>query len=242
MILPYNLQMRNNILKHIAIIMDGNGRWAKKNNLSVSNGHKKGLENAKKIIAKVIELKIEKLTLFAFSSENKYRPELEINSIFSLFLEYLQNEIKQLEDNNIHFKVLGDIALFPNIIQKKIINTEKKLLNQTGLQLNIAAGYGGRWDIVETTKKISKDLLANKIVIDNINEELFSNYSITGANSDVDLLIRTGGEYRISNFLLWNLAYSELFFSDKYWPDFDEQELEKAINNFKERTRRFGRR
>ena len=199
------------------------------------------LENAKKIIQTLENYQIPKLTLFAFSSENNHRSKVETNYIFNLFLEYLINEFKTLQEKNVKFKVVGNINIFPKKLAQKILYTQEKLVHNTGLSLNIAAGYGGRWDIVQSTKLIAKKVIDNELKIEQIDEELFNSHLTTDNNGDVDLLIRTGGEYRISNFLLWDLAYSELYFSDKFWPDFGENELTEAINFFNGRTRRFGK-
>ncbi len=213
--------------KHVAIIMDGNGRWAQLRKLSRIHGHKAGVESVRKVVKQSIKLKIETLTLFAFSSENNKRPNTEIKLLFALFLHVLKAEVIKLNQKNIRLKFIGDLTIFPNNVQKLAKLSVNKLAKNTGLLLVIAVNYGGRWDIVRACQKITGKITEEKIK---------NNLSI----SDVDLLIRSSGEIRISNFLLWQCAYSEFYFTKTLWPDFDEDEFLNAINNFNNRQRTFG--
>lgn len=222
--------------------MDGNGRWAKNKLLPRFSGHQQGLKAVRKVVKECITLKIEVLTLFAFSSENKNRPKEEIKLLTKLFESALKKEITKLNENNVHLNIIGDISFFGNKLQKLIKDAEGKLKKNNGLTLNIAANYGGRWDIVETCKKISTKIEKGDIKINDINEELFSKNTSLSGYPEVDLLIRTSNEFRISNFMLWDIAYSELYFTPVLWPDFDAEELNKAIVEYQNRDRRFGKR
>ncbi|MDF7671352.1 isoprenyl transferase [Orbaceae bacterium ESL0721] len=228
------------IPNHVAIIMDGNGRWAKQRNQLRAIGHRAGLKTVRKIVTYAANQGVKALTLYAFSSENWNRPETEVSALMSLFVYALNREIKSLAKNNIRLQIIGDISKFSQQLQKLILNAVKLTQNNSGLVLNIAANYGGRWDIVESAKKIASKVLQGELSIDEITEEHF-NLEITMSNLPaVDLVIRTGGEYRMSNFLLWQSAYSELYFTDTLWPDFTEKQFEKAITTFNTRERRFG--
>ena len=219
--------------KHIAVIMDGNGRWAKKRNMPRSFGHAKGLSSVQKIIKYSIDYKIEALTLYAFSTENSKRPKKEINDLIKLFDKSITKEANNLVKNNINLRILGDITFFPELLQKKINKLELLCKNNNGLNLNIALNYGGQQEIVNAANKSFKT--KKNITIKDIEKFLD-----TASLPDVDLLIRTGGEKRISNFLLWQLAYSELFFDDRLWPDFNEAILIDALYSYQRRSRRFG--
>jgi len=228
--------------QHIAIIMDGNGRWAKSKNLPRSSGHQRGVQSVRKIVKHCAQLGVNTLTLFAFSSENLNRSSEEVGLLFKLFLTVLKNETKKLENNNIKLRIIGDLSVFTPEIQLLAEEAEIKLQKNTGLNLVIAANYGGQWDIVQATKKITAKSLANKINPEEIDLAMFQEHTALAGLPSVDLLIRTSGEERISNFLLWDIAYSELYFSKTLWPDFDENELNIAISNFQSRDRRFGQR
>ena len=228
--------------KHIAIIMDGNGRWAKSKHLPRSSGHQRGVQSVRKIVKHCAQLGVNTLTLFAFSSENLNRSSEEVGLLFKLFLTVLKNETKKLEDNNIKLRIIGDLSVFTSEIQALAEDAEIQLQKNTGLNLVVAANYGGQWDIVEATKKITAKSLANKITLEEIDSNMFQEHTALAGLPSVDLLIRTSGEERISNFLLWDIAYSELYFSKTLWPDFDEKELDNAISNFHSRDRRFGQR
>jgi undecaprenyl diphosphate synthase len=224
-----------NIPKHIAIIMDGNGRWAKKRLLPRIAGHKKGVGAVRDIVKHCGKIGVETLTLFAFSSENKNRSEQEVTLLFELFLMVLKKEVNKLNKHNVQLKIIGDMSLFPLDVQETATESQALLTDNTGLTLVIAANYGGQWDIVNACKQA----MAEGINADKLNEQNFAQYlSLKG--DTVDLLIRSGGELRISNFLLWDIAYSELYFTDTLWPDFDASELDKSIENFNRRDRRYG--
>ncbi|MFN7038877.1 MAG: isoprenyl transferase [Alphaproteobacteria bacterium] len=227
---------------HIAIIMDGNGRWARSKTLPLKLGHKKGAEAAKITITAAIKRGIRYLTLYAFSSENWQRPVNEINDLMSLLKYYLRMEINNLQKQNIKLKIIGDHNLLAPDIKEEIDKAEKLTSNNSGLHLNIAFSYGSRQEIIEATKNIAYDLKANKVKLEEISDEVFSNYLYTKNIPDPDLLIRTSGEQRISNFLLWQAAYAELFFTQTLWPDFNENDLNDAINAYQLRKRRYGKR
>jgi len=228
--------------KHIAIIMDGNGRWAKSKHLPRSSGHQRGVQSVRKIVKHCSKLGVNTLTLFAFSSENLNRSSEEVSLLFKLFLTVLKNETKKLNDNNIKLKIIGDLSVFTPKIQELASTAEKQLANNNGLNLVIAANYGGQWDIAESTKKIAIKSVKGEIDPEKINTSLFHTYTSLAEFPKVDFLIRTSGEVRISNFLLWEIAYSELYFCSTLWPDFDEHELDTAIESFHLRERRFGKR
>ena len=228
--------------QHIAIIMDGNGRWAKSKHLPRSSGHQKGVQSVRKIVKHCGQLGVNTLTLFAFSSENLNRSSEEVGLLFKLFLTVLKNETTKLNDNNIKLKIIGDLSVFTPEIQRLAIDAEKQLTNNNGLNLVIAANYGGQWDIAESAKKIAIKSVSGEIDPEKIDASLFHTYSSLADFPKVDLLIRTSGEVRISNFLLWEIAYSELYFCNTLWPDFDEYELDTAIESFHLRERRFGKR
>ncbi|SMN14508.1 Undecaprenyl diphosphate synthase [uncultured Candidatus Thioglobus sp.] len=224
-----------NIPKHIAIIMDGNGRWAKKRKLPRIVGHKKGVDAVREIVKHCGIIGVETLTLFAFSSENKNRSNEEVTLLFKLFLSVLKQEVKKLNKYNVQLKIIGELSLFPIDVQKTATEAQTLLANNTGLTLVIAANYGGQWDIINACKQAITD----GVSATELNEEKFSQY-LSLQNNTVDLLIRSSGEQRISNFLLWDIAYSELHFTDTLWPDFDAGELDKAIESFNQRDRRYG--
>ncbi|BCN93439.1 isoprenyl transferase [Thiomicrorhabdus immobilis] len=224
--------------KHIAIIMDGNGRWAKKRLLPRFVGHQKGLNAVKRIVSYSSEIGIEALTLFAFSTENWKRPKDEVNKLMGLFLKALQKEVKKLSENNVQLRIIGDRSAFSEEIQQHIVLAEQMTQNNTGLVLSIAANYGGRADIVEAVKQWQ---LANPAqTIHDLSENDLTHFVALADLPEPDLLIRTGGEQRISNFLIWQMAYAELYFTDALWPDFDEKQLDMAIESFSKRERRFG--
>ena len=228
--------------KHIAIIMDGNGRWAKSKHLPRSSGHQKGVQSVRKIVKHCATIGVNTLTLFAFSSENMKRSDEEVSLLFKLFLTVLKSETKKLKDNNIKLKIIGDLSVFTPEIQSLAEDAQEQLQNNNGLNLVIAANYGGQWDIAEAAKKIAEKVSVDGLKPQDIDSDLFHNYTALAQYPRVDLLIRTSGEVRISNFLLWDIAYSELYFCDTLWPDFDEEELNLAIESFHSRDRRFGER
>lgn len=228
------------IPKHIGIIMDGNGRWAKNRNQLRIAGHRAGLRAVRRTVERANELGVKVLTLYAFSSENWNRPEQEVSALMALFIYALNKEVKILHRNNIQLNIIGDITRFPAQIQKMIKLAQAKTMNNTGLILNIAANYGGRWDIVNSVKKLINQYEQQSITLDMIDEEAINKEIALYGLPAVDLVIRTGGEYRISNFLLWQIAYSELYFTDVLWPDFNKETLDDAISEFIKRERRFG--
>lgn len=227
---------KNNMPTHLAIIMDGNGRWAKQQGKIRSFGHKFGAKTVKDIIKEVNNLNIKHLTLYAFSTENWKRPKDEINTIMNLVIEYLNKETDDLVKENVKMDFIGDIESLPEKTLNSMKDTIERTKNGTGLHVHIALNYGGRKEIVNATKRIIEE----GINAEDITEELFSKYLYNNENTDIDLLIRTGGDIRISNFLLWQIAYSELYFCDVLWPNFNVEELHKAIYSFQHKERRFG--
>lgn len=228
------------IPKHIAIIMDGNGRWAKIRKQLRIVGHREGLKAVRKTVKYAHELGVKVLTLYAFSSENWKRPEQEVSALMALFIYALNKEVKLLHENNMRINIIGDISRFSVQLQKMILQAQERTKNNTGLILNIAANYGGRWDIVNAVKKVIHKFEENNIKLDDINEDVINQEISLCELPPIDLVIRTGGEYRISNFLLWQIAYSELYFTDVLWPDFNKHALDDAISEFSRRERRFG--
>jgi len=227
----------NQVPKHIAIIMDGNGRWAQQRNKKRTTGHKAGVERAREAIETAAKMQVESLTLFAFSSENWNRPKEEVSYLMELFIVALNREINALNKNNVRLKFLGNTKVFNSKLQQSIEQAEQLTAANTGLKLNIAANYGGRWDIVNSVNQ----WLIDSERMDTIDETTLSQYLSTNCLPDLDLLIRTGGEKRISNFLIWQAAYAELYFCDTLWPDFDANSLIEAINDYATRQRRFGK-
>lgn len=223
--------------QHIAIVMDGNGRWAKKRFLPRVAGHVKGVDAVRRTIEACLSRKIPYLTVFAFSSENWNRPLEEVGFLMNLFLSTLEKETDKLHANNIRLNVVGDIGRFAPELQEAITQAEERTSANTALTLTVCANYGGRWDIVQAARKMVQD----GVEMAEMTEDTLASYLALSGLPDPDLFIRTGGEKRISNFLLWQLAYTELFFTETYWPDFDESELEKAILFFQTRERRFGK-
>ncbi len=229
----------DNLPKHIAIIMDGNRRWAKAHNLDVAQGHKEGAENLKKIAKFANKIGIKYMTVYAFSTENWKRTKEEVGALMKLLKFYIMDFFKSY-DENIKIKVIGKVSELPKDIQEEIAKVEEKTENNTGLVLNIAFNYGGRDEITTAVKRIAEKVKNNEIKIDDINEKLVSDNLYTAGEPDPDLLIRTSGEERISNFLPWQISYSEFVFTDKYWPEYDEKELLESIKIYQKRTRRFG--
>ena len=223
--------------RHIAIIMDGNGRWAKRRLMPRVAGHRKGVEALRGVIRSCAERGVSHLTVFAFSSENWRRPQEEVTLLMELFMRALENEVARLHENEIRFRVIGDLSGFSERIQILIRNAEELTRNNTRLTFTVAANYGGRWDIVQAVKK----LMATGAAVDDVNEAALMQHLSMAGMPEPDLFIRTGGEQRISNFLLWQLAYTELHFTDALWPDFDAVALDAAIESYRTRERRFGR-
>lgn len=227
--------------RHIAIIMDGNNRWFKQHNNSQLSGHRKGALQSRTITNYCADLGIEYLTLFVFSSENWLRPKKEVSSLMALFLSVLQQrEVNKLHDRNIKINFIGDSSRFPKKLQEKMHIAKELTKNNTGLTVNVAANYGGRWDIANAAKDIAEKVKQGSLEPDEINQELLQKHISIGDIPEPDLCIRTGGEKRISNFLLWQFAYTELYFTDTFWPDFSENEFDLALENYAKRQRRFG--
>ena len=235
-----NIINKDDLPKHIGIIMDGNGRWARKRGMPRIAGHRAGAQTLRKIVEFCDDIGIKVLTAYAFSTENWKRPKKEVDSLMSLMLEYLMNAEKELAGKNVMIKVIGDIEKLSPEIQEQIKKTERISKDNTGLRLNLAINYGGRNEIINAVKKISGDVKEGKIKIDDINEELVSQYMYTYDIDDPDIIIRPSGELRISNFLLWQAAYSEFWFSNVLWPDFKPKDMLKAIRDYQKRDRRFG--
>ena len=221
--------------------MDGNNRWAKQRHLPGLAGHKAGVHSVRQTIEACVELGVKVLTLFAFSSENWKRPEKEVSGLMELFLLSLDREVKKLHRHGIRLQIIGDRSRFSEKLQKRMHDAELLTANNTRLILNVAANYGGRWDIVESAKKLTQACVRGEIQLDDIDEMLFNDSTSLASVPPPDLCIRTGGEQRISNFLIWQMAYTELYFCDCFWPDFGKDDLQKAIENYASRQRRFGK-
>lgn len=228
------------IPQHVAIIMDGNGRWAELRGKKRTAGHKAGVESVKTSVAIAAKKGVKVLTLFAFSSENWQRPESEVSVLMDLFMFVLTREVKRLHKNGIKFKVIGDLSKFSSKLQKMIVESETLTAENTGMVLAVAANYGGRWDITNAAKILAEKVAKQEIKPAEITESTLNDQTSLAGLPELDLLIRTGGDYRISNFLLWQAAYAEFYFTDVLWPDFDEEEFTKAITLFDQRERRFG--
>ena len=231
----------SNIPSHVAIIMDGNGRWARKINKERFFGHNRGINSVKELIDLSIELGIETLTLFAFSMENWKRPKNEINALMTLLSSSIENELKSIIENNIKLNVIGDLDLVPKKTRDKLLNAIIKTKNNDGLNLNLAVSYGAKQELVRAIKIISHKVKKNIISEENIDEETINEHLYTENSKNVDLLIRTGGEFRVSNFLLWQISYAELNFQKVLWPDFKKYHFLNAIIDYQNRTRRFGK-
>lgn len=236
-----NIQLSPDVLpKHIAIIMDGNGRWAKAQGKPRVFGHKNGVAAVRKAISTSAKLGIKAITLFAFSSENWRRPEEEVGVLMELFISVLSSEVKKLHKNNLKLRIIGDKSRFNERLQEKIAAAEALTANNSGMVINIAANYGGKWDIVEATKAIARKVARGELAPEEITESLMTDHLSMNDIPEVDLMIRTSGECRISNFMLWQMAYAELYFTPIYWPEFDENSLVEAVTWFVNRERRFG--
>lgn len=231
---------RNKIPKHIAFIMDGNGRWAQERGLPRIAGHRAGANRVKEIVKTAGELGVEVVTFFTFSSENWNRPQKEINMLMRFVNVFLDKEIKNMIKKNVRFMRIGQDDPLPEYLQVKIKEAEAKTMNNTGLIMVLALNYGARREITEAVKKIVNSVIKGKFNIDNLDENIFSQYLYTSGLPDPDFLIRTSGEMRLSNFLLWQLSYAELYFPKVYWPDFGREEFEKAIKVYHDRERKFG--
>src|SRR5690554_13133 len=232
---------KNRLPKHIAIIMDGNGRWAKQRGKLRVFGHQNGQKTVQKVVEDCAKLQIECLTLYAFSTENWNRPQAEIETLMKLLVRAIKNELKKLLENNIRLKTIGNPDLLPDSVRKKLFEAIEKTKNNTGMTLTIALSYGSREELTNVFKNICDKVKNNIISIEAIDESVINQHLYTHDLPDVDLLIRTSGEQRISNFLLWQIAYAELYFTEVLWPDFQENDLYEAIISYQNRERRFGK-
>ena len=232
---------KDNIPKHLAIIMDGNGRWAKQKGFLRTLGHESGSKSVKKIIQECLDLGVEYLTLYAFSTENWNRPKLEVDTLMRVLINSLKKELKTMQDGNIKMNAIGNLEKLPSKAQKQLFDVLDKTKDNTKMTLTLALSYGSREELVNVVKIISDKVKNNIISIDSIDDSIINEHLYTHNLPDVDLLIRTSGEHRISNFLLWQIAYAELYFTDVLWPDFKEQDLHEAIISYQKRERRFGK-
>lgn len=230
---------KNRIPEHIAIIMDGNGRWATERGKERSYGHQAGVDTVRHITSECTRLGVKYLTLYTFSTENWNRPADEISALMGLVLSSLEDEI--FMKNNVRFQVIGDIGRLPAVVQEKLQQTINNTAGNTAMTMVVALSYSSRWEITEATKRIAQEVKNGSMMLEDINEAMISKYLTTASMPDPELLIRTGGELRISNYLLWQIAYSELYFCETYWPDFREEHLHAAIVDYQMRQRRFGK-
>jgi undecaprenyl diphosphate synthase len=225
---------------HVAIIMDGNGRWAKKHNKPRIFGHKNGVFSVRSVVEGAGEIGLKYLTLYAFSTENWKRPKVEVAALMHLLVATISNEVSALNKNNVRLLTIGDLSSLPGNCEKELQKAMDKTKDNTGLSLILALSYSSKSEIINAVKKIASDVVQNELAIDDINDSVLNSYLDTALIEDPELLIRTSGEYRLSNFLLWQIAYSELYFTDKFWPDFTKEDLFKAIVDYQSRERRFG--
>lgn len=232
--------VNGSIPQHIAIIMDGNGRWAKRRNLPRVAGHQKGVDSVRNVVETCMGLGVKYLTLYTFSTENWNRPKDEVSTLMRLIVKSLQNETDELNQNQIKLTTIGNTDSLPDMVQHELKSALKKTAHNTKMILNLALSYSGRWELVEAVKNITAQVKAGLIKPEDVSEELITKHLTTSEIPDPDLLIRSGGEFRISNFLLWQIAYSEIFISDVLWPDFRCNHLIEAVNNYQLRERRFG--
>ncbi len=236
-----NRLKKDNIPEHVAIIMDGNGRWAAKHGKARVVGHENGVESVRSVVEGAGEIGVKHLTLYAFSTENWDRPKAEVDALMGLLVHAIEAEAESLMKNNVRLNAIGNIASMPQEVRDKLNRCINYLKDNTGLNLILALSYSGQWEIVDAVKKLVNDAINNKIEIEKINNKLFCSYLSTANIPDPELLIRTSGEFRVSNFLLWQIAYSELYFTDKLWPDFRKEDLDEAIYDYQNRERRFGK-
>jgi undecaprenyl diphosphate synthase len=232
---------KNNLPKHLAIIMDGNGRWAKNQGMMRVFGHEKGTKSVKQTVENCAKLGIEFLTLYAFSTENWNRPKIEVDTLMKLLVSSLKKELKTLQNNNIKLNAIGNLDTLPSGVKKELVEVIKKTQSNNRMTLTLALSYGARDEIINAVKIISEKVKNNIISADAIEESIINQHLYTHNMPDVDLVIRTSGEHRISNFLLWQIAYAEFYFTDVLWPDFNEEELNKALLSYQKRERRFGK-
>ena len=234
-------QLQASIPSHVCMIMDGNGRWAKKRLMPRSFGHRKGVETTRRMVEFCARAGIKHLTLFAFSSENWNRPDEEVNGLMELFMQSLKKYTVEMHEQGIRIRFIGNRTLFSDNLQQQIDETETKTFNNSTMTLNIAANYGGHWDIVNAARVLAQQVEDGELEAANIDEQTFKRVLALGDSPDPDLFIRTGGEQRISNFLLWQLAYTEFYFSDRLWPDFADADVRAALDEYARRQRRYGK-
>ena len=234
-------EQRNSIPQHVAVIMDGNGRWAKQRGLQRVLGHRSGVEAVRAATEAAAKMGVKFLTLYAFSTENWARPQTEVNALMSLLVNAIEKEEQTLNRNNVRFAAIGDLGALPEGVRQKLAAITLSTQGNTGLTLVVALNYSGRWDIVNAVKGVAADVLAGKLPIAAVNDSVFESYLSTAQVPEVDLFIRTGGDLRVSNFLLWQIAYSELVFLQVLWPDFREKHFAEAVAEFQKRERRFGK-
>ncbi len=227
--------------QHVAIIMDGNGRWAERHGQARIAGHEHGVEAVRSVVEGAGEIGVKHLTLYAFSTENWDRPKAEVDALMGLLVQAIEMETDALNENNVRLNTIGDINSMPPKVQKQLCNCIDKLSGNSGLNLVLALSYSGQWDLLKAVRKLASDAIAKNIKPEEINNKLFRSYLSTAEMPDPELMIRTSGEYRISNFLLWQIAYSELYFTSKLWPDFRKEDLFEAIVDYQNRERRFGK-
>lgn len=239
--LQNELKQSGVIPTHIAIIMDGNGRWAKQRGLPRVAGHKRGVETVREIVEACAQIGVKYLTLYTFSTENWNRPKDEVSTLMRLLLQSLKNRVNELNDNDIRLTTIGDISALPKIVQKQLMQDIERTQNNKKMILNLALSYSGRWEIIKAVRKIAEELKENDLDVEGITEECISKHLTTKEIPDPDLLIRTSGEFRVSNFLLWQIAYTEFVITDVFWPDFNREHLYDSIRKFQNRERRFGK-
>lgn len=227
--------------RHVAVIMDGNGRWAKQRGRPRIEGHRAGVKSVRAIVEASAELRLQALTLYAFSSENWKRPALEIKALMTLLVEYLKRELEELQEHNIRLHTIGRIEALPDTVQEYLTVTKEETRNNSGLILTLALNYGGQNEILDAVQHIVHDVQAEKLDIDTLTTEMFTTYLTTAELPELDLMIRTSGEMRVSNFLLWQVAYAELYIAKNFWPDFGKAQFYEAILAYQQRSRRFGR-
>ncbi len=234
------LKSKGSIPRHIAIIMDGNGRWAKQRGLPRVAGHRRGVETVRSVVELSAKLDVKYLTLYTFSTENWKRPKDEVSTLMRLIVKSLQNETDELHANNVKLTTIGNFSHLPDLVRNELQQATEKTKDNTGLVLNLALSYSGRWEILEAVKKIASEVKEGKLSIDDINEKYFSSKLETSGIPDPDLMIRSGGEMRVSNYLLWQIAYSEIYVTSTLWPDFKAHDLLLAVEDYQRRERRFG--
>lgn len=231
-----------NLPRHIAVIMDGNGRWAKQQGAMRIFGHHHGVKSVRDTVEGCVQLGVKYLTLYTFSTENWNRPKLEVDGIMQLLVKTISEEVPELHKNNVKVKTIGDLDSLPKSARKNMLDSVELTKNNTGLTLILALSYSGKWEIVQATKQIAAKVKSGELAVDDISENVFAQYLATEDAPDVDLMIRTGGDHRISNYLLWQLAYAELYFMDDlFWPEFRQKHLFEAIAAYQQRERRFGK-